>query len=179
MHTQNHKTKITSIGIAPEAPRQAGRTNASKKPVLQKAAALWARSRQTCWRAAGEVARRRRVLRSGIAPGKATPAAPPPAHPPPRVAVARGWCPEPRCGCAPPELGRERGAPPLPQVALGACADPARLLGSGAARILATRASGLHAPASATAPRCGLPKLQQFIRAGSEAAQPACVGFVP
>lgn len=146
VHTQNHKTKIKSIGIAPENPRQAGRTNASKKPVLQKAVALWARSRQTCWRAAGEVARRRRVPRSGIAPGKATPAAPPPAHPPPRVAVARGWGPEPRCDCAPLELGRERGAPPLAQVALGACADP---FASGSPEL---RGSWLHAPPGFTPP---------------------------
>lgn len=95
--------------------------------------------------------------------------------PPPRTAAARGLGPEPRCGCAPPELGRERGAPPLPQVALGACADPASLRGSRAARILATGAARLHAPAFDTAPRCGLPKLPQFIPAGSEASQPACV----
>lgn len=49
-----------------------------------------ARRHQTCWRAAGELARRRRVLRSGIAPRKAAPAAPPPARPPPRTATARG-----------------------------------------------------------------------------------------
>lgn len=82
-----------------------------------------ARRHQTCWRAAGELARRRRVLRSGIAPRKAAPAAPPPARPPPRTATARGApdaAPGPRCGCACLGAGEEYGAPPLPQVALGA-----------------------------------------------------------
>lgn len=50
------------------------------------------------------------MLRSGIAPGKTTPAAPPPAHPPPRMAVARGWGPEPRCGCAPRAGAGARGS---------------------------------------------------------------------
>lgn len=51
---------------------------------------------------------KRRVLRSGIAPRKAAPAAPPPARPPPRAAAARGSGPGPRCGCA--RLGAGAGA---------------------------------------------------------------------
>ena len=53
------------------------------------------------------MSRQRRVLRSGIAPRKAAPAAPPPARPPQRAAapcLGRG----PRCGCA--LLGAGAGA---------------------------------------------------------------------
>lgn len=178
MHTQNHKTKTTSIGIAPEAPRQAGRTSVGKNHCFRKprlsglGAAKLAGGRQG-----------RRLggagcgARSGIAPGKATPAAPPPAHPPPRVAAARGWGPEPRGEGAPLELGRERGAPLLPQVALGAWADPVPGLRSGedpgyrrhaASRPRLCRCAALRAAQVATVhPR------------GSEAAQPTCVGFAP
>ncbi|MEJ1286115.1 hypothetical protein NN561_017119 [Cricetulus griseus] len=95
-----------------------------------------------------------------------------------------------RAASGSPGTGRARQQQALPlrvglprlrdsRVALGACADPAIFPGSGAAKIPATSAALLHAPAFATAPRCGLPKLPQFIPAGSEAAQPACVGFVP
>ena len=76
------------------------------------------------------MSRQRRVLRSGIAPRKAAPAAPPPARPPQRAAA-------PAAAALSSELERERGARPLRQVALGA--------GSGFPSAANTRAAGAAA----------------------------------
>lgn len=78
-----------------------------------------AQSGQTCRRAAEGVAQQRRVLRSGIAPGKA--ARPPRPQPAPHRGRLRlpARVPAPAAAALASELGRERRARPLQQVALG------------------------------------------------------------
>lgn len=96
-HTQNHTTKTTSSGIAPGGPRSGacGRQENAPGPL---GARGWERPNLLA-AAAGEVARRRRALRSGIAPWKAAPAAPPPARPPTAGGSGAGLRPCP-CGGA-------------------------------------------------------------------------------
>lgn len=48
VHTQNHTTKITSIGIAPEGPGQTGLAEARRKEMRLDLEARKAQSRQTC-----------------------------------------------------------------------------------------------------------------------------------
>lgn len=147
VHTQKHTTKITPLGIAPKGPGQSGRVEARKKQMRLDAETRRARSRQTCRRAAREVVLLRRAPRSGIAPGKAAPAAPPPARPH-RGRRHPARTPAPAAAALASALGWERGAWPLRQVAPGAgngSSSAARTRAIGAAAAI-TRSTGAGVP---------------------------------